>query len=97
MCWITDLYLVHPPRPNDLEPTQTTELEISRALETAISLGDAETRKRLLEQGANPNKSMSGCMGCASLFKALHPGHSDIASLLIKEGVGIHHEACVSI
>lgn len=69
-------------------------LKASEPLQLAITIGDYELCRQLVEEGENIHAGVPGCSGCTPLLYALHLGRSDIAKYLLSQGAAITGRTC---
>ena len=67
------------------ESPEAIKADLARALQAAVKKGDATAVEKLLEAGADPNRSAPQSYGSA-LYWALLGGRADVVAVLLKHG-----------
>lgn len=74
--------------------SRRSPLKASEPLKLAITIGDYELCRSLVEEKENIHASFPDCSGCTPLLYALHLGRSDIAKYLLSQGATIIGKIC---
>lgn len=74
--------------------SRRSPLKASEPLELAITIGDYELCRQLVEEKENIHAGFPSCSGCTPLLYALRLGRSDIAKYLLSQGATITGKIC---
>ena len=74
--------------------SKRNSLKASEPLKLAITIGDYELCRKLIEEEENIHAGFYYCSGCTPLLYALHLGRSDIAKCLLSHGATITGKTC---